>query len=238
MNRTAKTITLAIGDEAEVATRFRELYHDAQTGLRRVVAFGLYAWQVKLHHLRHGQWLRWCEQNVPDLKVRAIQAHMTLAESALEQCGVKSLKRFIESQIRSTLRICHSGEFLLLPDAKVPEPIKPLREKIFSLIDGKSQRQLFAEFKQSEDGEKAKIGRLKGQGGVSKAQRMAAKDKAMHERLIEIKLGAGETCKWLDEYADAAGIGLLDNEPLAKLKEACEHTAGFAGKLLRDRKGK
>jgi hypothetical protein len=239
--KTTKPILATKGDDSDLARRFGDLYLDAQSGLRRVVAFGLYAFQIKLHHLRHGQFIAWCQQHFPDLSRQSIQAYMQLTESAMKHAGIKSIKRFIQNQMTSTLVICHSGDFLVLPDAEVPDPLKPLREKVFSIIDGKSARQMFMEFKQAEDdGEgiaKPKRGRLKGQGGATKEQRAAAQATEEKARILELELSAKEFGKWMDEVSDARGLGTISDKAFLAYFERLEAHWAFCRSLKSSRKG-
>ncbi|MGH9591706.1 MAG: hypothetical protein ACRD5L_01350, partial [Bryobacteraceae bacterium] len=116
--------------------------------------------------------------------------------------------------------------------------VKPLREKICALIDGKTQRQLFLEFKQAdEDSDKPKRGRLKGSSGLTKEQRERAAARAEQERLMELEEQAGETADWLLENADAKNAGTLDGKALKKLADACDTMAGFIRRTLEARKG-
>lgn len=232
-------ITVRTGDDAEIAERFKSLYTDAQNGLRRVVSFGIFAWQVKLHHLKHGQFIKWCKQHFPDTSYRSVNAHMVLAESAMRHAGIKSLRNFIKNQMCSTLHISHCGEFLLLSDAKVPDALKPVRDKVFNIIDGKSQRQLFAEFKQADDDDdspKPKRGRLKGQGGASAEQRAKAAEREEAARIETIELDAEDFCKWLDENCDDKHIGQIHDAPFNKLFDTLETAVAYMGIVRKARR--
>lgn len=249
MNKTKPNISvpavvpkLKTGDDAEVKETFKHLFLDAQNGLRRVVAFGLYAWQVKLLKLKHGQFGAWVEGNYAGdgagdngCSYRSVRAHMQMTESALHACGIKNVKNFLSNQIGNALPNSHCGEFLLLPDSKIPDKIKPLREKIFSIIDGKSARQLFAEFKQTdEDGSdfpKPKRGRRKGEGGNSAehlAKVRAAEEKA---RIEAIELESEDFCKWIDEHCDEKGLGLINDKAFETLCDRAELLWNFCRQL-------
>jgi hypothetical protein len=233
---------LRLGDEQEIIARFKGLYHDAQNGLRRVAAFGLYAWSIKLVNLKHGQFGPWVEGNfaAEGISYRSVRSHMLLTKSALEQCGVKSIKNFIQNQIGNRLPISHCGEILFLEEGKLPDSLKPVREKLFSVIDGKTAKQLFAEFKQSEDDEsdfpKAKRGRLKGQGGASKEQRAAAAAREEKARIEAIELEADDFCKWIDDNCDEKGFGLIADKSFNKLCDRAEFLWTFCRKLRDARK--
>jgi hypothetical protein len=125
----------------------RQLYLEAQQGLRRVVAFGLYCYEIK-ERLKHGQFGPWLKENCPDISWRAARRYMELSRGVLEVAGL-SINDF--GKTATCGQFAHRGEFLLLPDAKIPESLRPVREKICRLIDGKSARQLFFEFKTADD---------------------------------------------------------------------------------------
>jgi len=166
-----KAPSLISGDDEKVAAQFAELFHDAQNGMRRVVAFGIFAWQIKLTKLKHGKFGPWVEANfaAKGISYRTVRAHMQLTESALEACGIKGMKAFFK--LAAPLPFSHCGELLLLAETKVPEAAKPLREKLCSLIDGKSARSLFTEFKQDDGDEESpnpKRGNLKSKGRAPK----------------------------------------------------------------------
>jgi hypothetical protein len=121
------------------------------------------------------------------------------------------------------------GQFLLIANKKVPESLAPMREKIFELVDGKTQRSLFLEFKQCDDDSATpKRGRLKGQGGATKEQRANAAELEAQERITEKKLKAEEIADWLLENADEKGFGEIFGTPeLARLDKAMETARGF-----------
>jgi hypothetical protein len=236
--------SLKTGDDKEVAEKFKQLFHDAQNGQRRVVAFGLYAAQIKFCSLKHTQFGNWVRGTFADVGIsyRAVRAQMQLASSALKAVGVKSIKNFVRSKMAEALPFSHCGEFLLLPDSKIPESIKPLREKLFSLIDGKSAKQLFTEFKQLDDDEddenpKPKRGRLKGQGGASKEQRAAAAAAEEKARITEIELTAKDFGKWIDHNCDAQGLGKISDRAFDNLCEKAELLWQFCRQLKAARKG-
>jgi len=215
-------------DDQAVAAELTSLYRDANDGVRRIVAFGIYAWHVKLELLKHGQFLPWLKAYCPDVTPRTVQSNMALAESALHHCGV---------QIRSMLRICQGGKLLLLEDAKVPEKAKPLRDKLLALIEGKSASALFAEFKQAEEdvsGQlKPKIGRLKGQGGATKDQRHQASEVRGKQQRMAIEAFAESMCHWIREHCNDADIGTIAEETFELLTDHAEHLWGYC-RHLRD----
>lgn len=218
-----KTPSLKNGGDAAIAKRLTKLFADAQTGMRRVVALGLFAWEIKETQLKHGEWGPWLAANAPTLcredsktgrpkASHALHNAMRITQGVLEHVGFKTISAYLKHVSNSPSGgICHNGKFLLLPDKKIPTDIKPLREKICSLIDGKSQQQLFWEYKQAEEDDegelKKKHGRLKGQGGVSREQRASAKQREREAELLELKLTIKEFGKQCDELADDKHIG-------------------------------
>lgn len=237
---------LKSGLDEKVAEQFADLFHDAQNGMRRVVAFGMFAWQIKLTELKHGQFGPWVESNFAGkISYRSVRAHMQLTQSALEACGVKTMKAFFK--LATPLPFSHSGELLLLADNKIPEAAMPLREKLCALLDGKSARALFTEFKQAEEAEddskplKSKRGRLKGQGGASKEQRAAAAEREERERLSSLQLKADEVAEWLMENADLKGFARIDELPggektLKALSDAVSYANNFFHTLKKSTK--
>lgn len=124
-------------NDTAAATRLVELYDEARNGLRRVVALGLFCFEIKAH-IKHGEFQQWLKEHCADVGFKSLEAYMTLTKNVLEGCGC---------QISSALGICQGGEILLLPDAEVPTESRKLRSQICDIIDGKTQRQLMLEFK-------------------------------------------------------------------------------------------
>lgn len=134
---------------AAEGAQLAELYREAQSGLRRVIALGIFCYEIK-SKLRHGQFQDWLAKNCQQISYRSVEQYMQLTRDVLGACGLTMADLEARFQIRSTLRICHGGEFLLLPDAEVPPETRALRAKIFEIIDGKSARQLCWEFRSAE----------------------------------------------------------------------------------------
>src|ERR1051326_1943922 len=168
-------------DKIETATAvglLNQLYREAQNGLRRVVAFGLYCYEVK-DRIPHGKFGPWLKEHCPDISWRTVRCYMQLSSTVLENCGLQ-INDFL--QIGSTLPFCRGGKLLLLEDDKVPAEVKPLREKICGLIDGKSARQLFLEFKTAEEDENGKVSVLPARGGGDRVWEAFIREK--HPELI------------------------------------------------------
>lgn len=233
--------TLSDGHDAAYAKELRARYKDAQTGLRRVVNFGLLAWEIKETKLKHGQFGSWLAAHVPELTMQdsksgkakpsvTLNTYMHLTKGVLEGIGFtvgKYLEHISNSQ---QLRICHGGKYLLAADKKLPEEARQLKEKICELIDGKTQKQLLLEFKQVEDTEaeaiKAKRGNLSGKG-CTKAARERAALVEEEARLTELTLSAEDTSKWLLENADHQRIGMLPDKTFSDLLTACETALAY-----------
>jgi hypothetical protein len=128
----------------------------------------------------------------------------------------------------------------LVEDAKVPDKLKSVREKIFEIVDGKSQRQLFAEFKQAEEEDdgsaKPKRGQLKGSKGLTKEMRERAAQREEGARITELEEATTQTTDFLLENSEPKNFGAIDSKVLAKLAEAMETAQGFIKRLEASRK--
>jgi hypothetical protein len=187
-NKAVKVPTLKSGNDAEAAAKLTELVADAQNGLRRIVALGLFCFEIKAQ-LKHGKFKPWLAVNCKETSYRSLAAYMQLTAGVLQKCGTSAKAYMAKVQ---PLHFSHSGELLLLADAKVPEEVKPLKDKICSIIDGKSQAQLFLDFKQADEDEetdqvKGKRGNLKSTGRepkqASPEQLLAAQQKIARENI-------------------------------------------------------
>ncbi len=236
MSKTLTRIpTLKVGTDAAAAKYLTEAYGEAQNGLRKVIAVGLCCFSIK-KQLPHGQFQNWLEANCPGLSYRSLAAYMQLTKNVLEKCGFRTLGAYFKSA--EPLHFSHGGEILLLPDAGFPEAGKPIREKICAVIDGKTQSQLFLEFKQvDEDGEKPKRGRLKGQGGATREQRAAAKDAEDRAEIEAMELDAEDFCKWIDKVCDQNHLPLINASAWAKLFDRQKLLGDFMRGIERSRKG-
>ncbi len=234
-------VNLQSGNDAAAAKQLNKLFADAQNGMRRVLALGLFAWEIKEGQLDHGEFGAWLAKHCPKLATensitgkpvpsRALSGYMELTKNVLESCGCPSIKNYLATVAKfaddANLK---PGQFLLIADKKVPESLAPMREKIFSLVDGKTQRALFMEFKQcEEDSAKPKRGRLKGQGGATKEQRANAEELERQERITERTLKAEEIADWLIEMSDDAGFGeIAGTAELDILDRAMEKARGY-----------
>jgi hypothetical protein len=233
----------------EHADRIDQLNTQAQAARRIDVALGLYCFELKEIHLQPGQFGKWLAENKPHLArqhtgsklwqpSRSLEAAMSIARSSLEVCGYKisDYISVLSNQIPRVRGICESGQLMLLPEEKLPEEFQKLREEIFALVDGKSQRQLLSEFKQMDDDTgKPKRGRLKGSTGLTKEMREKAAQRAEQERLNELEETIIGNIDWLLEIADAKNLGMMDGKLLKKFADAADTASGFAKRVLESR---
>lgn len=231
MSKLALAPTMKSGGDAEAARQLVHLYDEAQNGLRRVIALGLYCFDLKINQLKHGQFGPWIAAHCGEkVSYRTIRSYMQLTEGVLEKCQIKMAK---------ALPICGGGEILLLPEGKVPEAGKELREKICAVVAGKSANQLFLEFKQSEDDDegnvKVKRGALKNSKGLSKEAREKAAARAEQERINELEEEIIERSDWLEEITDAKNLGTQTDNVLKKFIKTGEAAISFAKRTLLSR---
>jgi len=249
----ANAAHLISGNDAAAAKQLNKLFTEAQNGMRRVVALGLFAWEIKEGQLKHGEFGAWLAEHCPKLATidtvtqkakpsRALQGYMELTKNVLESCGCPTIEKYLAT-VAKCANDAHlkPGQFLLIADKKVPESLAPMREKIFELVDGKTQRSLFLEFKQAEDDADGNVnvkrGRTKGSTGLTTEQRELAAQRAEEERLAELEEQAKETAAWLMENADAKNLGMMDSKVLEKLQAAAQTVNGFITRLMESRKG-
>lgn len=112
-------------------------YADAQQGLRRIIALGLYVHEIKAR-LKHGQFQQWLAEYCPEITYRSIHGYTQLTQNVLESCGLKL------SEVQS---LSPGGQFLLSPAEELTDDVRPIRDAICEVIDGKSSRQLMLQFK-------------------------------------------------------------------------------------------
>jgi hypothetical protein len=245
---------LKSGDDAAIARELVARFDAAQNGMRAIVALGCFAWEIKEKQLKHGQWGPWLAEHAPSLCRKdsvtgapkassALTGYMTTTVSVLSSIGFDTIGKFLNAVAKfpSNGNLSH-GQFLLLPDNEVPETVKPLREKIFALVDGKTQKQLFLEFKQAEeDGEgnvKTKRGRTKGSSGLTKEQRERAAARLEAARIEELAQNTKDTAQFLIENSDAKNFGMIDPKILRRLADAARTAIGFIDRLEDSRKSK
>jgi hypothetical protein len=221
------TISLTTGQDAAVAQTLLSAYEEAQRGMRRVMAIGLLAWEIKERRLKHGQWGHWLAAHCPALARQdtttaapkastALTTYMDLVRRVLADLGY-TVEQYLDQF--GHFDSVRSGQFLLLPPADLPSKVVPLRDKICDLVDGKTPRQLLLDFKQLEDG-RVKRGRLKGQGGVTRLQRAAAKLAREQGEVAALETEAAWVTQWLLASADDTHAGRLPDPAWLALLEA------------------
>lgn len=128
-------------DSKAVAKQLEALITDAESGLRRIVTAGLFIVEIT-QDLPHGQFGKWIETHLPHRTPRTIWNWKALALNVMESCGLK----LTQCQFSTPLH-----KVMALPVAKVPKDAKEARAKMDELIQGKTYRQMFFEFKQAEE---------------------------------------------------------------------------------------
>lgn len=249
--KSASPALLKNGNDAQIAKQLVSLFHEAQNGMRRIVALGLFAWEIKETQLKHTEWGPWLAQHAPELSradagtgkpkaSSALSNYMELTKGVLESVGFKTIEKWTDevSKFPRGGNLEHGG-ILLLADKKVPDAVKPLREKICQLVDGKTQRQLFLEFKQADDNDenpKPHRGQLPGSKGLTKEMRELAAQRLEAERLNELEEEILERNDWLLKIADARNLGMMDSKLIKKFVDAADTASGFARRTLESRK--
>jgi len=148
------TPKLKHGGDSEKAAELERYISEAETGLRSILKAGFFI-ECIAEDLPHGQLGPWVEAHCPNRKWRTVRRWEQVAGKLANELGISYSQR-VEIRLYDVLAI---------PFDQVPDLLKPIREKIDSEIAGKSFRQLFLRFTQSEDGATPKRGRLSGHGG-------------------------------------------------------------------------
>jgi len=199
--------------------RVHDLFTDAT---KRAIWMGMFLNHIKARgkedkSIPHGQFGPWLETNVPQLNRDTIATYMRLATGVCE---------------KSKFEISDFPNFA--KNGKLPE-------KITTLVEGKTQQQLFLEFKQAEEVDdmttKSKRGQLKGSKGLTKEMREKAAARAEQERINDLEETITERIDWLLEIADAKNLGLMPDKLLKKFCDAADGASGFSKRVLEARKG-
>jgi hypothetical protein len=220
---TVKAVSLQSGSDAKVAAELIKGFQLSQKAGRVIMAFGLFAWEVKETRLKHGQWGDWLATHAPTLcrvddktgkpkALSAVSTYMQMTKDVLEDMGFTIEKYFKHLSNSHGLGICHDGKFLLAPAKKLPKEAAELQKQFCDRVDGKTMKQIRLAFGQvEEDAEtgdlKAKRGRLKNSSGLTKEQRAAAAAKAHAAEILELATRVENFGAEADELADAAHIG-------------------------------
>lgn len=128
-------------DSKAVAKQLDALISDAESGLRRIVTAGLFIIEIT-QDLPHGQFGPWIEAHLPHRSRRTVFGWKALALNVMEACGLKVQQLHFSKPLH---------EVIALPVAKVPKDAQEVRAKMDELIEGKTYKQLFFEFKQAEE---------------------------------------------------------------------------------------
>lgn len=214
-------------DHQAAAAKFGALHKDAQTGLRRVVAFGLFCFEMQEVHLKQGQFGRWLAQYHPECAredsktgawkaTNSLSSWMKLTKDTLEAVGLDV------NQYLARVHSLHvgSGDLLLLADADVPKNAKSLRAEICDVLDGKTARQLMLEFKQMDEEGNVKRGRLAGCRGTTREQRADARARQEALEAEEASEMATEWARFTEEQCDDKHLGIASDEALKRAWEA------------------
>lgn len=243
--------SLIDGHDKDAAKQLTKLFTDAQTGMRRIVALGLFAWELKESRLKHGQFGPWLAAHCPKLvrtdaattKAKpsaALSSYMELTKGVLENVGFTIEKYLAHISNSHEMGICHGGKYLLLADKKLPKEVLPLKEKICDLIDGKTKKQLFSEFKQAEEDStgkaKPKRGNLSGRG-CTREDRANAAAIAEQEEITALNLESENLTMRLLELSGPKGIGRFNDSNLDEFWKAIQTAHNFTRDLVASRQG-
>jgi hypothetical protein len=239
-----KTLTPTLNDGHDKATASELLKHykDAQVGLRRVIAFGLLAWEIKELKLKHGQFGSWLAANCPSLTTvdavtkkakpsNTLTTYMSLTAGVLETMGF-TVEKYLNHVSNSPHRgICHGGKYLFLADKKLPAEVLSLKEQVTTIVDGKTQRQLFLQFKQAEADPstgnlKPKRGNLSGKGNP-KDQRVAATALEEKARVEALTAEVKAMTKRILELADDKHLGAVADDAFFDFLTALDTASGY-----------
>ena len=199
---------------------FSEIHTAFLAATERAVWLGMFLNYIKAKGkedgtIPHGEFGPWLQKHVPKIPKSTITRYMDLATNACEF---------------GKFQITHFGDFA--KSRQLPPPIK-------SVVEGKTQQQLFLQFKNVDsEGNARKPGRLPGEGGNSKEVRDKAALISDHQRLSILKLNAEQTAEWLLAAADLNSLARLDEVPhgaetLKRLTEAVAYAHSFFNNLKR-----
>ena len=186
---------------------------------KRAVWLGMFLNHIKAKGkedgtIPHGEFGTWMKKNAPDVSWNQANRYMALATNVCE--GKFEIVQFAQ--------FAKTGE--------LPPPI----EKV---VEGKTQQQLFLQFKNVDsEGNARKAGRLPGDGGNSKEVRDKAITLKDTERLAILKVNAEQTAEWLLAVSDLNSLARLDEVPggaasLKQLVEAVAYAHSFFNNLKR-----
>jgi hypothetical protein len=219
---------------SELKKDFSEINALEATAAKRRAYLGLKLIYVKEkgrsdESIPHGQWNAFFETHFKGIPLRTAQRYMAEGESLAEKMGW---------QIRQI------GVFKIPPHKLLEMPAIDLTAKnqkaqqlLLDLIEERGKFSRRTEYVQTDDDGRRHVGRIKGEGGATKEQRLAAQERAEQQTKEELEEELERIAGWLLENGDALHLGLCDLKPLWKLREACQYVAGFITRLESGRKG-
>lgn len=185
-------------DSKKVAAELDALMTDAEQGLRRIVRAGLYIIEVS-EDLPHGQLEPWIKTYLPHRSRRTFFSWKQLTMGILNTCGVKVQQLHFSTPLRQLL------------DTKTKDAA-PVREKIEKLIEGKTARGLFSEFKTCEVDDD---GNLVAKNGSGKYHALRADGSARRARRTKKELSQAE---FEEQSATACALFAGDLEEMLKIQ--------------------
>lgn len=251
-----KSVSLKSGNDAKVAAELKKGFQASQKAGRVIMSFGLFAWEVKEQHLKHGQWGTWLVEHCPELCRRdnqtgevlpkalsAVNTYMGMTKDVLEDMGYTIEQWFNHISNSHGVGICHDGKFLLAPPKKLTPEAAELKQQICDRVDGKTVKQIRLGFSQVEEDEetgelKTKRGRRKGEGGASKEQRSAAKQREHEAAMKELATRLNDLADECDEMADEKHAGHPEiGDTLQKRFKSFENFFRFIQRITEARQG-
>jgi hypothetical protein len=224
MNKLTKSTPAWHAEAVELLNKnFNSIHTVFLDATKKAIWMGLFLAHIKARgkedgSIPHGQFCPWLKKNVPDLSRDTVSSYLLLAKNVAEKGSFK---------IRDFPQFASNGQ---LP----PSCLK--------VIEGKTQQQLFLEFKQGEtddDGNlRAKRGQLKGSKGCTKADRAAHAELTAQQIDMELSEEFKELTLRLLFLADAKGIGSRSDIVIQDFCDAADAISGFGKRTLTARKGK
>jgi hypothetical protein len=143
---------------------FASIHQTFLDSTNKAIWLGLFLEYVKTRgkedgSIKHGEFGPWLEREVPEVPWRTARTYMSLARGVAEkgQFQIGQFSRFAEAANLSFLQILNAEA--------LPPQLREFKERVDQLVAGKTQQQLFLEFKQTKDGEHPARGRMPGDGG-------------------------------------------------------------------------
>jgi hypothetical protein len=208
-----------------LSENFAKIHSQFLDSTKQAVWLGLFLVHIKQRgkddkSIPHGAFGPWLKDNLPNLSWDTICTYMRLAKDVAEK------GKFQISEFRN-----------FIGNGNLPV-------ELLKIVEGKTQKQLFLEFKQvemGEDGEfRVKRGRSKGSNGNPRHVRDAGKFRNEQERLDALKLKMDEVSDWLDENLNLKGFPKVDEvkggaATLKKFSEKISHANSYLISLLKGR---